>query len=353
MVPGTLFLGYIRLLHAWAISVRERGEEGYARLEPIVTELRASPTSSALGALHIVLGRLAPAHRTRERLALAERAAALARAAPDEHLLVRAEHLRGNALLRTPGHLEDGLRTLEDMIALAESLEQRSPLDFRQSMAAKAYGWALNALADICAGLGDVHHTTRYRERALQVAERMGDLELLVATTSFGGVDAFNLGDWEQARAQYERAIAITEGVAQFWLSGLPQAGLGEVCLAEGRWDLATHHLQEAIAFGARHHDLDFLRLAHGALAVRELLAGQPDAALTRLRPLLDRPNEQNAIVTRLLALVAWAYLDLGDQRQADAAAQQAVARARAEHNRLSLIDALRVQALVALRHQG
>jgi tetratricopeptide (TPR) repeat protein len=56
--------------------------------------------------------------------------------------------------------------------------------------------------------------------------------------------------------------------------------------------------------------------------------------------------------VTALLPVLAWAYLEQGQVAQASDVVGQALARARPEEMRLVLVEALRVQALVALRRQ-
>jgi Flp pilus assembly protein TadD len=49
---------------------------------------------------------------------------------------------------------------------------------------------------------------------------------------------------------------------------------------------------------------------------------------------------------------LAWAHLELGEVEQAADVASRAVSRARTQGNRLSLVEALRVQGLVALRQE-
>jgi tetratricopeptide (TPR) repeat protein len=55
--------------------------------------------------------------------------------------------------------------------------------------------------------------------------------------------------------------------------------------------------------------------------------------------------------VATLLALLGWAYLELGQIGQAEEAVGQALARARATSNRLALVDVLRVQVMLMI-HQ-
>jgi tetratricopeptide (TPR) repeat protein len=56
--------------------------------------------------------------------------------------------------------------------------------------------------------------------------------------------------------------------------------------------------------------------------------------------------------VTALLPVLAWAYLEQDQMDRAAEAVGQALARARREDMRLVLVDALRVQALIAIRQQ-
>jgi len=83
-----------------------------------------------------------------------------------------------------------------------------------------------------------------------------------------------------------------------------------------------------------------------------EILEGRPEAAHARLIPLLDRPGLQEGDVTALLPVLAWAQLELGQADEAAETVAEALRRGRPEEMRLVLVEALRVQALVALRQE-
>jgi tetratricopeptide (TPR) repeat protein len=53
-----------------------------------------------------------------------------------------------------------------------------------------------------------------------------------------------------------------------------------------------------------------------------------------------------------VLALLAWAHLELGELAEAEQVGAEAIARMRADNDRLDLVDALRVQAMVATRQE-
>jgi tetratricopeptide (TPR) repeat protein len=59
-------------------------------------------------------------------------------------------------------------------------------------------------------------------------------------------------------------------------------------------------------------------------------------------------PNELG--VVRLLPLLAWTYLELGDDARADQVALEGIERARAQGNRLALVELLRVRGMVLAR---
>jgi tetratricopeptide (TPR) repeat protein len=72
-----------------------------------------------------------------------------------------------------------------------------------------------------------------------------------------------------------------------------------------------------------------------------------------RLEPLLDYPGVREFQVQWVLPQLAWAYLERGDEHRATILAAQSEARARAERHDFFLVDALRVQAMVAMRQSS
>jgi tetratricopeptide (TPR) repeat protein len=65
---------------------------------------------------------------------------------------------------------------------------------------------------------------------------------------------------------------------------------------------------------------------------------------------LLDRPGLEELLVTAILPMLAWAHLELGEVAQARDVVEQAIRRSRPENFRRVLVEALRVQAMVAMR---
>jgi class 3 adenylate cyclase/tetratricopeptide (TPR) repeat protein len=331
-------MGRITALIGQVHSDRGTPAEGVARLQPLLATLEARGVSArVLAGLSDALAQLLHlSGRYGEQLAEAERAAALARASQDPRLLAQVEMRRGNAL-RMLGRMEEATRVLEEVIRLAEETGDPEQL-----------AYALDNVSVVYLLCGEFARTSEYGERALALAERLGDRLVIELMLLRRGINGFVMGHWEQAQADFTHAQALVEQVGMSWVSMYAALGQGLVSLARGHDD-GSSYLEEAVALGERTGDLQVLRLAQSALAERDLLAGQPEAARARLEPLLDRPGQQEALVTYLMPFLSWAYLELGDQARAEEMETQCIARARAERIRLALVEALRARALRCL----
>jgi hypothetical protein len=192
------------------------------------------------------------------------------------------------------------------------------------------------------------HHVDQALVRAEQM-ENPADLALTLAIRGWLGVLA---GDWQGARADLDQAAAVSRQAERSWYSPYPLIFLACLSLAEGDRVGATAPVQEAIGLAEANGDLQALRLAAGVLAELEILEGRAEAAEARLLPLLDRPGLEECDVTGLLPVLAWAQLQLWQLDEAAETVEAALRRALPEEMRLVVVEALRVQALVALRRE-
>jgi tetratricopeptide (TPR) repeat protein len=157
-------------------------------------------------------------------------------------------------------------------------------------------------------------------------------------------------GDWGRARAELEGAVAVSPATGSSWFSSYPRLYLGCLCLSEGNWDAASVYLEEVRTAAERSRDLQALRQAARLQAELDVLEGRPGVAVAGLIPLRDRPGLEESDVTYFLPVLAWAHLECGELEQATEVVAQAISRARPENYRTALVDALRVQALLALQ---
>jgi len=316
-------------------------EEGMARLRPLLEQLDRDETSPARAPLSLWLGVLLfMVGRYDESLTALERAAQLARAGDDERTLVPAAWHRAN-LLQMLGRLEEALRADREVLPLAERVGNLEclvavPRDM-------AYIHALRGA--FTAGRDHI-------DRSLALAEQMENPAQISLILAMSGWLAVLSGDWQRARADLERAQSVSRQVDRSWHSTYLPIFLARLSLGEGDWVAAAELVQEAIALAEGSSDLQALRLASTTMAEIEILEDRPEVARARLVPLLDRPGLEECDVTTLLPVLAWAYLEQGRLEEAAATVEQALTRARPEGMRLVLVEALRVQALIALRRE-
>ena len=200
---------------------------------------------------------------------------------------------------------------------------------------------------------GEFATSRSYIERALSVAELHGDPVQLALMAYNRGMLEIYTGEWQQARVDFERAAATMRQIGMAWTSAYPLLGLGQLCLAEGHWEDSARYLQEAIMLAERSNDLQALQYALAALVERDLLEGRPEVARARLDRLLERQTSSRAESSaHILALLAWTHMAIGDLAQAQELAAQSAARALSEQNRLALIEALRVRAMIVTRQR-
>jgi tetratricopeptide (TPR) repeat protein len=269
----------------------------------------------------------------------AERAAGFARAVGDYRLLGIAEQSRASLLGSLVGRQEEALQVFEEARRAAEAAGDLEIL-----------GWALGDLALIHMRRGEFDTSQLYFERGLDVAERQGNPLQIVVMTQYLAWLAFYRGNWDQARIELRRAEVIEREAGVAWMPlALTQ---GHLALAAGAPDEAARVLEGCVAKLERAGFLPALRWAQKLLAECDLVEGRPDVARSRLVPLLDRPGLEEPYVTDLLSVLAWAHLEVGNVVQAADGVAQAIGRMRTENERRGLVDALRVQAMVATRQE-
>jgi tetratricopeptide (TPR) repeat protein len=319
---------------------RGAAREGLQRLAPALTpDATRSVAPQTLAALHDVHAQLLHiGGQYREQLVETEQAADYARDAGDEPLLCQIQMRHGNAL-RMLGQLREASQTLEDVIQVAEAIGDPRILS-----------QALENVSVVYLLQGDFDRSTHYVERALALVGQLADPLATEVLLVRRGLNAYASGDWRLARENYDQAQTMARQLGASWVSPYVALGPGQLRLAQGESDAGGALLEEAVTLAEQTGDLQALRWAQTALAERDLLAGQPDAARARLAPLLDRPGQQEGLVTYLLPYLAWASLELGEDGAAAEQLDECLTRATTENIRLAQVDALRVRVMQAMR---
>ena len=321
----------------WVMALRGTPRAGIARIEPLLASLRTSDPSPGLASLYVTLAYLYFARgRYAEQLVMAERAVTLAGIVKEERTLIVAQDRRALALLML-GRLEECRHVLaEEVIPRAEAAEDLRTL-----------ARALDNLGAVYGLRGDTERERQYLERSFTPAERIGD----PADSAFGiyrrGQNACSLGDWEQAKRDFEEAVTLIRPVARSRYAPYPLLGLGGLLLAMGNRKPAIEYLEEAARLAEETGDVQALCGVQGILAEYDLLEARPEVALARLTPLSRELEQLGTRGVEVLSPLAWARLELGQPGQAQLLLDRAIAQARNEHMRPALVSLHAVQGRI------
>lgn len=312
-------------------------EEGILRLQPLVSRLEPLGPSHSLALLYAALVRLFDhTGRQAEQFEASRRLLELARSLQDERLLAEAELHQGVSLMHL-GRYEEALQLLESAILRAE---------------------CVGDLHTVCIALGFcalVHHGRHhvdlamlYHARAVEVAERLGDPREIAHRAVEAAYVTFLVGDWQRSQSYAERAVRSALELDSLRALVQPLFTLGELSIYTGAWEDASAYLQECVTIAQHLGLMDHFREVQALLAERDLLEGQPVAALDRLRPLLETAGWEEHM--SFLLILGAARLETGDLTGSEDVIDKVLADATRQRLPVGLVDALRIQAGIAGR---
>jgi tetratricopeptide (TPR) repeat protein len=207
---------------------------------------------------------------------------------------------------------------------------------------------ALGALVSSCADSGELRQAMEYAERALEIHQRQGDPSRIAFATYVHGLVAYWSGMWDSAQADFEHSLELYRELGAEEHSMIPIFGLGALRMGRGDSLTVTRYLEEHLATARRSGDLRWFYVAEVLLAESEIFEGRAGAAQKRLQQALDSPGLQAEIdAAEVRAALAWAWLELGDARQAEELVTESTRLAEQGGYRRVLVEALRVQGMV------
>lgn len=159
-----------------------------------------------------------------------------------------------------------------------------------------------------------------------------------------------DLGQWEQARQDFEQATTLLPEARRFWPLVMSHLSLGLLSLAQGQVEAAAEHLQHALVLAEQSEHPIFLFWASCAAAYQDLVEARPQAARARLEPFLDRFSLRAGEQAWVWHLLGWASLELGDLERAEALLAAASTLDSADLPRWAVRGVLHSQARLALR---
>jgi tetratricopeptide (TPR) repeat protein len=188
--------------------------------------------------------------------------------------------------------------------------------------------------------------------RSVERSDRAGNVAIYGAARFLVGWHAFYVGEWNAARLGFERTTEALEGTA-YTIQAYAPFAKGLIPSVTGAVEAGREALREAIALSQQTGFLFGLHRAHRELAEVELVLGLADDVRQRLEPLVESPgSEQYNDITPLLPMLAWAYLEAGQDARAQILLAQGFQRATYQHHQLALIDLWRIQGLRCIKQQ-
>ena len=352
--------GELRVLAALAWAQQgftiEQAEVALARIEPRVAALESAVAQTGKPSPALALATLyvstlyTTAGRLHDAVALVERGIELAREAGDDAVMAWAYIARGYVRM-----LSGSEECLADFLAAVVLAERADSDDL---------AGALTFVAGVYLEESKLPLAKQYAERALAVAERRQVPSDIAFMRFHVGEPAFYGGDWDEAREHFSQAAAIQERLDPTFtlriirpISAPAQVYVCLLDLAQGRAVEESIRRLESLLASMRervnHECLLTTALGEVALAERNLLMNHADAARARLAAFLDQPalaEHPRMVTARAIALptLAWAEAELGRDAEASARLEPAIVMAP----RLRLVEALRVQGLLATRQQ-
>jgi tetratricopeptide (TPR) repeat protein len=318
---------------------------GTAELEAVVRTTETEAPSHGRIAVHTMLTLLYwTAGAYGKQAAAARQAVELARALGHDGVVAWTESLQGMAFVIL-GRLRESVPLLQRSLP---------PMEVRGD--AENIFWVLGHLLEAYACMGSLDQCLHYSVRGLEVAEQWGNPISIGNMWYWLGLHAFYTGDWQRAHRCFDEGCSVARRLEHSRLRdatlSYPLLGLGVLSSAQEESELGRQYLDQALALARRGLPPRNVRPIQGYLAERGLLAGCSGDALERLDALFSSPEDREGIdATPLLPLLAWAHLEAGHLAQAEEITREAVDRCRVEHHQLALLDALLVQALLAIHY--
>lgn len=235
------------------------------------------------------------------------------------------------------GHLDDAATAFQDALRTGEAcgdLEamylalSNSGAIHQQRAAPRAAYQVLSQTLEIIRRLGDTARTS-------QVLRGLGD-------------NYFILGEWTEARARYEEAMALGAH-SDRPESHRAQLGLLRLDIVEGKRVLSENVSAIEAARTYQSEDIGIRLYASSSLAEVEIVAGFAEAVRGRIQRSLAQFASNDPAICEQLALLAWAELELGHGEDARATLAEARRRADALGSRLMYVTIWRIEALVAV----
>jgi predicted ATPase len=150
------------------------------------------------------------------------------------------------------GHLDEGRRWLEDLLALSRQIGRAQSADSHGPTTAKALIWA----AALAADQGDNAHAMMLAEEGLNLSRACAYTSGVALSLNVLGNVAHNQGDYGRAVGLYEDGLTLFRELGDRWGMGLALNNLGAVARVQGDNERAASRYDESLAIARESGDV-------------------------------------------------------------------------------------------------
>jgi tetratricopeptide (TPR) repeat protein len=271
----------------------------------------------------------------------AERAARLWRELGNTGAQVDALFLQGTAE-RLLGQWQEGLQTLEEVVEVAREVGSL----YVCAHASYHIGYSYLQSGQWSQAAAHIHV-------ALDLGKQSVNTTFYGSTAFLQGMLNFHRGTWVAAQKWFEEVPRHYGRSNRVVARAYAPYGQGLIRAVTGNLAAGVQYLKETISISDDGGLPFILHRAQRDLAEVELVWGQAVEARLRLQPIVQSPTcEQYNDVTPMLPMLAWACMELGDERQAETLLSRATPRAETQHHYLALLDVLRVRGMLYTKQE-
>jgi tetratricopeptide (TPR) repeat protein len=324
----------VNLARGQVYSVLSESEAAKRSYEEALTQLSRLSDQPAASVYHARIchgmGELLQAESPQEALAWLQRG--LADAPQDRPQETAALHIRSGYVQMMLGNYEEAQRAVEEGIDLLPP----GPSQLR------AFG--LTQLGSILSSQGQTRRGMDITLQALAICRQLHDTFWIVGLLINLAIDKLNLGEWQEATADFQQALALAEKLGGDRQRAFLEANLGELEMLRGNFAMAEQRLRNGLDLAGRTNNRMLELYVHRCLAELHLRLEQWDEAAAELEmaEALALAMEANYDLIHIYLLCAEVALATKQMQTALGRAGRAVELAQALGEEIALGESLR-----------
>ena len=241
-------------------------------------------------------------------------------------------------------HIFDAFDPMLDAQQSVQTLDQWATLIFQIVASTPHKGtlfWSLYEIAKTYRHIGEQERASTLFQQILTLTD-VGEYSYKLRAEIFRqlGTQHFHQGQWREAKAYYQKSLALFEVENDFVYAASIYNSLGYIAVQQGCYDLAKTHHQQVFEVAKKHDDCKrVVSAAHNSLGIIASIEADWDTALSHFEESLliykqlNLPFPASGVLTNL----AMVYVDAGELEAAGSCYAEATELLEKEGDMLAL----------------